>query len=63
MLQREAESNKQIYESLMQRTKETGISSERERTNIRVVDAAEVPRAPISPNLPPVVHARRSLPA
>jgi succinoglycan biosynthesis transport protein ExoP len=52
VLQREAESNKQIYESLMQRTKETGISSERRATNIRVVDPAEVPRAPISPNLP-----------
>jgi capsular exopolysaccharide synthesis family protein len=51
VLQREVESNKQIYESLMQRTKETDISSERKTTNIRVVDSAEVPRAPISPNL------------
>jgi capsular exopolysaccharide synthesis family protein len=51
VLQREAESNKQIYESLMQRTKDAGISSERRATNIRVVDAAEVPRSPISPNL------------
>lgn len=51
VLQREADSNKQIYESLMQRTKDAGISSERRATNIRVVDAAEVPRAPIAPNL------------
>jgi capsular exopolysaccharide synthesis family protein len=51
VLQREAESNKQIYESLMQRTKDAGISSERRSTKIRVVDAAEVPRAPISPNV------------
>ena len=51
VLQREADSNKQIYESLMQRTKDAGISSERRATNIRVVDAAEIPRAPISPNL------------
>jgi capsular exopolysaccharide synthesis family protein len=51
VLQREAESNKQIYESLMQRTKETDIASERKSTNIRVVDQAEIPKAPISPNL------------
>jgi capsular exopolysaccharide synthesis family protein len=52
VLQREAESNKQIYESLMQRTKETGISSELRASNIRVVDPAEVPRSPIAPNVP-----------
>ncbi len=51
VLQREAESNKQIYESLMQRTKETGISSELRASNIRVVDPAESPRSAISPNL------------
>jgi capsular exopolysaccharide synthesis family protein len=51
VLQREAESNKQIYEALMQRTKETDIASERKSTNIRVVDQAETPKAPISPNL------------
>jgi succinoglycan biosynthesis transport protein ExoP len=49
VLQREVESNRQIYESLMQRTKETGISSELRTTNVRVVDKAEVPRAPILP--------------
>lgn len=49
-LQREAESNKQIYEILMQRSKETGITGELRRNNIRVLDAAEVPRAPIWPN-------------
>ncbi|HTK29886.1 MAG TPA: polysaccharide biosynthesis tyrosine autokinase [Vicinamibacterales bacterium] len=51
VLQREVESNKQIYESLLQRTKETGISGELRATNVRVVDPAEVPRAPISPNV------------
>lgn len=51
VLQREVESNKQVYESLMQRTKETGISAERKATNIRVVDEAQVPGGPISPNL------------
>jgi polysaccharide biosynthesis transport protein len=51
VLQREADSNKQIYESLLQRTKETGISSELRATNVRVVDPAETPRGPISPNV------------
>ncbi|CAN5887298.1 polysaccharide biosynthesis tyrosine autokinase [soil metagenome] len=51
VLQREADSNRQVYESLLQQTKETGIAGERRATNVRVVDAAEVPRGPISPNL------------
>ena len=52
VLQRDAASNRQIFESLMQRTKETGISGELRTSNIRVVDAAEVPRRPASPNKP-----------
>jgi capsular exopolysaccharide synthesis family protein len=51
VLQREADSNRQIYESLLQQTKETGISGERRATNVRVVDPAEVPRVAVSPNV------------
>jgi succinoglycan biosynthesis transport protein ExoP len=51
-LQRDAASNRQIFDSLMQRTKETGISSELKTSNIRVIDAAETPRRPASPNAP-----------
>jgi capsular exopolysaccharide synthesis family protein len=51
VLQREADSNRQIYENLLQRTKETGISGERRATNVRVVDKAIVPGAPFSPNV------------
>jgi capsular exopolysaccharide synthesis family protein len=51
-LQRDASSNRQIFESLMQRTKETGISGALKTSNIRVVDAAEVPQAPSSPDKP-----------
>ena len=51
VLTRDVESNKQIYESLMQKTKETGISSDLRANNIRVVDPAEVPGSPISPNI------------
>lgn len=50
VLRREAESNKQMYETLMQRAKETGISGELKTSNIRIVDTAEVPRSPVSPN-------------
>ena len=49
VLNREAESNRQVYEALLQRTKETGISGELKASNIRVVDTAEVPRWPILP--------------
>jgi succinoglycan biosynthesis transport protein ExoP len=49
-LTRDAASNRQIFESLMQRTKETGISGELKTSNIRIIDAAEVPRAPATPN-------------
>ena len=49
VLQREAESNRQIYEALLQRTKETGISSELKASNIRVVDPAETPTVAFLP--------------
>jgi capsular exopolysaccharide synthesis family protein len=49
-LSRDATSNRQIFESLMQRTKETAISGELRTSNIRIVDAAETPRRPASPN-------------
>ena len=49
VLRREAESNKQMYDALMQRAKETGISGELKASNIRVVDQAEVPRRPVRP--------------
>lgn len=50
VLLRDAESNRQIYDSLLQRTKETGVSAELKASNIRIVDQAEVPRRPASPN-------------
>src|SRR6185436_15915951 len=49
-LARDAASNRQIFDSLMQRAKETGISGELKTSNIRVVDAAETPRSPVLPN-------------
>lgn len=49
VLQRDFESNRQIYESLLQRVKETGVSAELKTSNIRVVDAAELPESPVTP--------------
>lgn len=51
VLARDAAANRQVFESLMQRTKETGISGELKTSNIRIVDAAETPRGPVSPNM------------
>ena len=50
MLDREAESDRQIYESLLRRANETGVTGELRTSNIRIVDSAEVPRRPTSPN-------------
>lgn len=50
VLKREAESARQIYDSLLQRAKEMGVSSELRTSSIRIIDPAEVPQAPITPN-------------
>jgi succinoglycan biosynthesis transport protein ExoP len=49
VLERDVQSSKQIYESLLQRAKETGVSTELRTSNIRVVDSAEQPSTPVSP--------------
>jgi len=49
VLARDVESSKQIYNSLMQRAKETGVAGELKTSNIRIVDVAEKPRAAVSP--------------
>ncbi len=49
-LRREVESNRQIYEDLLTKTKQTGLETKLKTTNIRVVERAETPRAPARPN-------------
>ena len=49
-LQREAASTRQMFEGLLQRLKETGISGDRRTSDIRIVEPAEVPQAPVRPN-------------
>ena len=50
VLKRDVDSNKQLYQDLMTRTKQTGLQTELKTTNIRVIEKAETPRGPISPN-------------
>jgi len=49
ILKREAEANKQLYEGLLQKLKEAGISAGLRSSNIRVVDPALVPTSPSRP--------------
>ncbi len=49
VLARDVDSSKQLYNNLLQRAKETGITGELRTSNVRVVDRAERPRLPISP--------------
>src|SRR5438552_14217260 len=50
-LQREADTNRQLYDALLQRYKEVGIAGGVGVNNISVVDKAQVPGSPFSPNL------------
>jgi capsular exopolysaccharide synthesis family protein len=50
VLQREAESNRQVYQSLLQQEKELRVISNSRTNNVQVMDRAEVPGAPFSPN-------------
>ena len=49
ILKREVESNKQLYEGILTRLKEAGVSAGLRASNIRIVDRAEVPSNPVKP--------------
>ncbi len=50
VLLREVESDRQIYQSLLQRANEAAVSSNMQGDNVEIVDPAEVPRSPVRPN-------------
>ncbi|HML95833.1 MAG TPA: polysaccharide biosynthesis tyrosine autokinase [Thermodesulfobacteriota bacterium] len=52
ILKREVQSNETIYNSLLQRLKETEVSSAIKASNIQVVDYAQIPLFPFKPNVP-----------
>ncbi len=49
ILKREADTNKELYNGLLQRLKETGISASLTSSNIQILDRAEVPKGPFTP--------------
>lgn len=49
MLKHDAESNKELYDGLLEKLKEAGISAGLRSSNIRIVDPALVPSAPARP--------------
>ena len=49
ILKRDAETNRQLYEGLLQRLKEAGISAGLRASNIAVLDVAEAPDEPYRP--------------
>ena len=50
VLERDAESEQHVYETLLQREKELRIESHLQTNNVRLVDRATVPGAPFTPN-------------
>lgn len=55
VLQRQAESSKNMYDLLINRLKETSLSEEIKAGNIRIIDKAEVSHAPVN------IHTKRKL--
>jgi polysaccharide biosynthesis transport protein len=48
-LQRESETNQQLYDSIAKRLKETGVMGGLETNNVRLVEAATAPSVPVRP--------------
>lgn len=51
-LKREVETNRQLYEGLLEKLKEAGVSAALKTNNFRVLDKATPPSGPIEPNIP-----------
>jgi succinoglycan biosynthesis transport protein ExoP len=49
-LQRDSDSNQQLYEAVLKRLKETGVTGGLETNNVSVIEEAPVPRVPIRPS-------------
>src|ERR1700677_1412517 len=52
LLKRDLDSNRQLYEGLLEKLKEAGVSAGLRSNNFRIVDVARVPTYPIEPNIP-----------
>lgn len=51
ILKREVETNRTVYDQLLQKAKQVGIGAAMQPTNVRIVDAAEVPTKPSKPDV------------
>ena len=51
LLKRDLESNRQLYEGLLQKLKEASVSAGLRSSNIHIVDVAHVPAAPSAPRI------------
>ena len=49
LLKRDVESNRQLYEGLLQKLKEAGVMTGLRSSNVRIVDPASAPTSPSSP--------------
>ncbi len=52
LLKRDVETNRQLYEGLLEKLKEAGVSAGLKSNNFRIVDSARPPNSPIEPNIP-----------
>ena len=52
LLKRDVDSNRQLYEGLLEKLKQAGVTAGLKSTNFRIVDAARAPNAPVEPNIP-----------
>ncbi|WP_306345341.1 GNVR domain-containing protein, partial [Xanthomonas graminis] len=51
MLRREADTNRQLYDALLQRYKEIGVAGNVGTNNVSIIDRADVPGKPSSPKI------------
>jgi succinoglycan biosynthesis transport protein ExoP len=52
LLKRDVETNRQLYEGLLQKLKEAGVSAGLKSNNFQIVDSARIPTYPVEPNIP-----------
>jgi len=52
LLKRDVDSNRQLYEGLLQKLKEASVMTGLRSSNVRIVDPASTPIVPVSPNVP-----------
>jgi succinoglycan biosynthesis transport protein ExoP len=52
LLKRDLETNRQLYEGLLEKLKEAGISAGLKSSNFQIVNSARAPTSPVEPNVP-----------